>query len=190
MKRIRPIQQPGRKKNKRRWRAITDFPGAALDAKRKELCDKCDGQNVKSFVADHWTFEYDLAHAGLGEEVYIAAKLAIKDGSNVPAAETWAQVCENAKRGAGELLGASDSLDVRAAKVYSEFTTGTPASKSMAAQHLACLLNDTYREKPKLLADKLPAYLKSAIEHVPGGSLVFDMPDKKTDEGKSSGEAK
>ncbi len=156
----------------RRWRALSDFKDGELDERRKQINEKCDGQKVKSFIADHWTLEYDLAREGLGEEVYIAAKLAIKDEQDVPAADSVKQVGKDAiKYHADNLIGEVD--DVRASKIYSEFTTGTKASKSIAAQYLACLLENRYGDDPASLADKLPPYVKCAIEHVTGGPLVL-----------------
>jgi putative ATP-dependent endonuclease of OLD family len=66
-------------KNKRRWRAKGDFTTPELDQKRDEIIAKASGQNVETFVAGEWTLEYDLAHAGLAREVFIASRLAKND---------------------------------------------------------------------------------------------------------------
>ena len=69
---------------KRRWKALRDFGSdaktqeQALEEWRQRLQSN-DGQSVKTFVADHWTLEYDLAFCGLAEEVYVAASLAMND---------------------------------------------------------------------------------------------------------------
>lgn len=49
-----------------------------MAAKRTKLCAG-DAQNVKTFVADEWTLEYDLEFAGRTEVVLIAAMLAAND---------------------------------------------------------------------------------------------------------------
>ena len=69
---------------RRRWKAVRDFGGDAraqeegLTERRKRLTFN-DGQSVKTFVADHWTLEYDLAFCGFAEEVHVAASLAVND---------------------------------------------------------------------------------------------------------------
>ena len=47
--------------------------------RKKHIEEKAQGQCVKSFVSDEWTLEYDLAHSGVAEEVYVAAYLARKE---------------------------------------------------------------------------------------------------------------
>ena len=70
--------------SRRRWKALRDIGENAktreseLLAVRKRLQGN-DGQSVRTFVADHWTFEYDLAMSGLAEEVLVAACLAKND---------------------------------------------------------------------------------------------------------------
>ena len=53
-----------------------------------------------------------------------------------------------------------------ASTVYSEFTTGTMASKAIAAQYLAESLERTFKGEPDRLKDALPQYLTQAIEYV------------------------
>ena len=50
-----------------------------ITARRDEIRAKASGQKVETFIADEWTLEYDLAHAGLPREVFIAARLATAD---------------------------------------------------------------------------------------------------------------
>ncbi len=52
---------------KRKWKTESEI----IDKEKyiKTICDKSDGQRVKTFVANQWTFEYDLAYAGLSEEL-------------------------------------------------------------------------------------------------------------------------
>ncbi len=66
-------------KNNRRWRAKKDYTPQELTARREVIRDKASGQNVKTFVADEWTLEYNLAYAGLAREVFVAARLAAYD---------------------------------------------------------------------------------------------------------------
>ena len=70
--------------SRRRWKAVRDFGddektrSIALAGQRERLKEH-DGQSVMTFVADHWTLEYDLAYCGLAEQVYVAASLARND---------------------------------------------------------------------------------------------------------------
>ena len=77
-------EDPKWKSPNRRWKSVRDFGSTdeaskpALDTWRARL-KKNDCQWVTTFIADHWTLEYDLAFCGLAEEVYIAAFLAKND---------------------------------------------------------------------------------------------------------------
>ena len=50
-----------------------------LKEKRVELSKKTTGQMVKTFIADEWTLEYNLAYCGHAQDVYVAAHLAKRD---------------------------------------------------------------------------------------------------------------
>jgi putative ATP-dependent endonuclease of OLD family len=69
---------------KRRWKARREF-GDHKTSQDEELAARQsslaagDGANVRTFVSDWWTFEYDLAFGGLAEEVYTAVALAEQD---------------------------------------------------------------------------------------------------------------
>ncbi|MFN6817580.1 hypothetical protein ACK4QA_21435, partial [Proteus mirabilis] len=74
---------------------------------------KAHGQNVKSFVADEWTLEYDLAFANnnaLAEELYIAAQLAIWDEGNNYSEKTAKEKFEKAQSKYTTLKEEADKL--------------------------------------------------------------------------------
>ena len=50
-----------------------------LTARREQIRAKASGQMVETFVSDGWTLEYDLAHAGLAKDTWVAAHLALAD---------------------------------------------------------------------------------------------------------------
>ena len=150
----------------RNWKTTSDFQPGELEERRKEIEAKANGQRVKSFVAEHWTLEYALARAGLAREVYIAAKQAIKDGSNVPAAKDMSEVTSDAENYFDGTVAELATQELIASTVYSEFTTGTMASKAIAAQYLAESLERTFKGEPDRLKDALPQYLTQAIEYV------------------------
>lgn len=153
----------------RRWRIISDFPkddGQTLDEYRQEKTDKVSGQGVKTFVSDHWTLEYDLAHTELSEEVYVSAKLALADVKICDGSTSKEEVGQAARAEFAKL----PNDETRASRVYAELShkTRSNASKAIAAQYLAELLETNL---PVVWGTGkweavLPPYLVSAIKHV------------------------
>ena len=69
----------------------------------------------------------------------------------------------------GVLVAQGPQEDELAAKVYALFTMGAAASKAVAAQYLAELLETRIAQRElavEALKATLPAYLVAAIEHV------------------------
>jgi putative ATP-dependent endonuclease of OLD family len=173
---------------KRRWKALCDFGNAdetqedAL-AKRRARLKNNDGQCVATFVADHWTLEYDLAFCGLAEEVYIAASLAKNDD---PLNEDRKQRpdVEASSREAFMALkqvanGDHTALSVH---VYRLFHT-SGASKAIAAQYLTELLIKSSKQESfdrAAFAAKLPRYIVDAINHVTRSSIMQEPPAGET----------
>lgn len=156
---------------RRRWRAKRDFPAAAGDAqaglrKRRESLAAGDGQNVKTFVADEWTFEYDLAFSGLAQEVYIAAVLAANDDA-LKAGTKKIDATVNAAVAEFERLktNAAGDSEVLCSHVYEMFASKR-ASKAIAAQYLAERLiagAATGVYSVDRLKGRLPRYIRDAI---------------------------
>ena len=159
---------------KRRWKVLRDF-GDDQD-KRDEALDKWlvrlkenDGQLVKTFVADHWTLEYDLAFCGLGEQVYIAASLAKNDDPLNDERKKRDEI-ETAARDEFAALKMELGEDQAAlcSHIYRLFHSGG-ASKAVGAQYLAELLNKESaagKLDNSVLREKLPTYIVAAIDHV------------------------
>ncbi len=143
-------------KNNRNWRTESDF---ADDAERgsylEAIRDRADGQQVKTFIADHWTFEYDLAYAGLNDELIEA----IVQTAYVK--ENW----ESKKTEIKRKYAKKDTSESKAAYLYSFFTS-KKASKAEVAQSLAIILESKYSDYPTNLRSKLPQYIKDAIEYI------------------------
>lgn len=156
---------------RRRWRVKREFGANAaeqlvgLTAKRTKLSDG-DAQNVETFVADEWTLEYDLAFAGLAEEVYIAAVLAANDDHLNDDKKTQAEVTVAAKTAYTALEAASGgNREVLCSHVYEMFSSKR-ASKAIAAQHLADLLSGKSKKGEidgAWLSARLPTYIKNAL---------------------------
>ncbi|MCW5777145.1 MAG: AAA family ATPase, partial [Phycisphaeraceae bacterium] len=150
-----------------------------VEEKRRALRDKAFGQYVKTFVAEGWTLEYDLAISGLAQDVFVAATLARKDDSlrdetldsATREAEAAFAALEAEIRSPGNGAGAQahDDEEVLASKIYALFTTGTKASKAIAAQYLARRLEDKIKNEEltaETLRERLPKYLIEAIDYV------------------------
>ena len=160
------LKPDGSKPPNRRWRCKADFPGARLADKRSQIVERESGQSVKTFVADEWTLEYDLAFCGLSEEVHLAASLADADG-------TQRSFISVARRAVLEYRRQLASLpeDEAATRTFSLFHGG--ASKAIGAQCLAGILEhgmkrgkyDTAR-----LRTILPHYLVAAIDYATSAS--------------------
>ncbi len=157
----------------RKWRVKKEFGAnvaeqlVGLDAKRAKLVAG-DAQNVKTFVADEWTLEYDLAFAGLAEEIYIAAVFAANDDPLNEAKKTQTELEADAKTAYAALEAvAGGSRDILCSHVYEMFSSKR-SSKAIAAQYLAERLSEK-KTKGEIdgawLAARLPNYIKDAIDY-------------------------
>ena len=157
---------------------------AGLTARRIVLSAKTTGQTVKTFIANEWTLEYDLAYCGLAKEIYMAAYFAKKDGAVAKPGEDLDEAIANAEE--QKALAEFNSLEqdaknitsngladgciykeTLATKVYASFTTGAKASKPISAQYLAGALEDK-QLSPDDWRKLLPTYLIEAIDYVTG----------------------
>lgn len=153
----------------RRWRAKADFKGEELEERRKDYRAKASGQKVETFVSNEWTFEYDLAFFGLAEEVWIAAHLAKSDDQINAQKTTVEKVAMEAATSYAELSDKGLSKEELASRVLALFVTGSEASKAVAAQYLAGLLEARIAKgelSPKALRAAIPPYIAAAIDHV------------------------
>jgi putative ATP-dependent endonuclease of OLD family len=162
------------KSRKRRWKALRDF-GADGKSQEQALVEwrgrlrSNDGQSVKTFVADHWTLEYDLAFCGLAEEIYVAASLAINDDPVNEEKKKQADVEAAARTAFKEMeTAAKGDRSTLCTQVYQHFHSGG-ASKAIAAQYLAEALTKAGEaaafDKATFTA-RLPRYIVDAIAHV------------------------
>ena len=153
----------------RRWRIKSDFADEdELNAHADAMRAKADGQNVKTFVSDEWTLEYDLAHAGLAKDVWIAAQLARADETLNAGSKVMADVVAEAEQSFADLGDGLPSEEL-ASRVYALFTTGTRASKAITAQYLAARFEKRVKDgelDAAGLKAALPPYLVAAIEYV------------------------
>ena len=156
--------------SKRKWRAKQDFVGSQLVDRRKAIEEKADGQFVKTFVADEWTLEYDLAYFGLAEEMWIAVNLALADEKIHATELTTEEVTAQAKITYKKMIDGGLGREEFASKIYAPLAK-REASKTITAQHLAAILEKEF-PKDALSANALrlrrilPEYVLKAIAHV------------------------
>lgn len=165
----------------RRWRAQSDFAvSGALDAERQKIKEKADGQDVLTFVADSWTLEFDLARFGLECEVLTAANLAIADDAIHSGKKTREDIITASEQELEDWKNQRYADDELASHIYAKFTKGTKASKAIAAQYLAELL-EKQRQSGKLseaqLREMLPEYVVGAIDYVTDVLPLTDSDD-------------
>ncbi len=171
---VEDASDPKWQSNRRRWKAMRDF-GKGVKSQIDELNDRRallqanDGQSVKTFVADYWTLEYDLARSGFAKDVYSAACLAANDDPLNEGKKNREEVLSNAVK-EYEILerDKGGAIEELCTHVYEMFHSKR-ASKAIAAQYFAALLLRSAK-KPDFTAAsfkaKLPQYLVKAIEHV------------------------
>lgn len=161
----------------RRWRAKKDFGVTEIDLEKglkhhREKRAESDGQCVRTFVADHWTLEYDLAFKGLSKEVHHAAYLAINEEKIDEGKETRVTLLKKAQTAFDKIQTTYANEDARCSAIYKLFKR---ASKAIAAQHLIDLIDQRFENKTldaTTLRGLLPTYVVHAIEYATGGAAL------------------
>ena len=110
---------------------------------------------MKTFVADHWTFEYDLAYAGLADELIDAIVATRYETKNQ----------EQKKKDIHKKYKEFSDNESKAAYLYSFFSL-KKTSKAEGAQYLSFILETQSASNPKALCEKLPHYIRDAINYV------------------------
>jgi putative ATP-dependent endonuclease of OLD family len=162
---------------KRRWRAVKDFGSTPVDVEKglkehREKRAESDGQCVRTFVADHWTLEYDLAFKGLSKEVHHAAFLAIYEEKIDDDTETKASLLKKAKTAFDKIQTSHATEEARCSAIYKLFNR---ASKAIAAQHLIDFIDQRFENRSldaTTLRGLLPTYVVHAIEYATGGAAL------------------
>lgn len=169
---------------KRRWKAKKDFGAdaptiaAGLKERSEGLC-KDDAQNVRTFVSDHWTLEFDLARTGLGAMVFHAAMLASAHDKICDGSKAQGEVIAEAEESFAKLRAKCDEDDELTAIQIYEFFTTKKASKAIAAQYLAAAIDTEAASEgfdAAAFEARLPDYLLDAIKHVCGKTPPGDPP--------------
>lgn len=140
---------------RRKWKTESELSVDEKSAHIDNIRNKADGQNVKTFVSEHWTFEYDLYFHGLRKEMLQALV-------EVEYAE------ENHEKKLDEIQKVINDftlIEEKASYFYSSFY-GNTVSKAEFAQQLAAILLKEYVKQPESLISQLPPYIVAAIYYV------------------------
>jgi len=141
---------------RRNWKTESEF--VSENDKQKYMQDKqakADGQTVKTFVSGHWTFEYDMAYAGLMDDMLDALVVVKYQAQN--RAEKLQEIKDE--------IDAQTTSEEKAAIFYSYFYDNS-TSKAEFAQCLASILSKRYSGKLAEFKAKLPEYIVNAIDYV------------------------
>ena len=150
----------------RRWRAERDYEDdeTQIEQKVEEIKNRADGQTVRTFVADQWTLEYDLAYYGLvhDEMAEILMRSLIKVAYKENNRDTY-------YRKFAEELDSHVKREEKATCFYKRFTD-KKVSKAEFAQELAFALEESYKDSDATaLRSMLPPYIVDAINYVTEG---------------------
>lgn len=156
-------------KSKRKWRAQKDFSKDELAEHLKRIDEKASGQHVKTFIADHWTLEYDLAASGLSVEVWIAVHLTRADEKLNSGKAKLKDELDDALKKWKEFKKANTVTEIMASQIYGLIVNNSKVSKATFAQYFAMVLEKRHKSgklDSATLRAKLPPYLVSAIDYV------------------------
>ncbi|WP_329522181.1 ATP-dependent nuclease [Spirillospora sp. NBC_01491] len=117
---------------------------------------------VCTFVADHWTLEYDLAAASwrMASLMHQATQAAVATKRRWPDSDRLSQIRQDAQREVDGWCKDKMPLAEAALQVFRPLRMSN-ASKTVAAQYLAQLLAET-----TVTADDLPHYLVRALHYL------------------------
>lgn len=138
---------------KRKWRTEGEITDKGLFLSEK--CSKADGGYVKTFVSDNMTLEYDLAYAGLYDEVLESIIRCQYSKRNIEA--------ELEKE--RERIGSACTNEEKCIELYSHFYRNN-VSKPVFAQELGRIIEEKYTDKSEELITKLPKYIINSIQYV------------------------
>jgi putative ATP-dependent endonuclease of OLD family len=146
-------------KNKRKWHAEADYNGIEAADYLNKIRDKASGQSVKTYIADHWTLEYDLAYAGLDNPTMHDVLIKSLGRVNYVDKNFDERVTEISQK-----IDACHTKEEKASWFYKYFKKLT--SKADFAQELSIAIEKEYTDKIDDLKKVLPPYLVEAIEYV------------------------
>ena len=149
-------------KKNRKWKVESEIKDK--EKYIQEIEKKANGQNVKTFIPEQWTLEYELAANGLGEEMLqtIAAMSVEKIQDNEKKENKKAELLEEYTKKYNKY----EDKEAKASYVYSFFSHKL-ISKAEFAQQFSFDLENIFEGKTvEEIVTALPNYLVKAIEYV------------------------
>ncbi|HHX8647688.1 MULTISPECIES: ATP-dependent nuclease [Vibrio diabolicus subgroup] len=159
---IHPKAEENKKGNLSRWVSYYDDKPEELIARKEAKCEH-DGENVKTFISEEWTFEYCLAKSGLAKELYCSV-----NGNEIG----FDALCDDPEEKAIQIYGMIEKKS---------------SGKTEATYKLAEILSKIYKEDPAGFRKKLPTYIVHAIEYVTEAIPVEAMEGNTTQEIEAEG---
>lgn len=142
----------------RKWRTESDYPTEQDKAEHvNSIKNKADGQTVRTFVANDWTFEYDLAKYGLHDEIIEAMVRSKETLDDIGKHSTKVDKIKATRN-------SYNSLEEKSSYIYSFFRKNS-VSKAEVAQELSFILEEKYKDNHSELEQKLPKYIVDAIKY-------------------------
>lgn len=144
----------------------TSEASAAVNRKIDRV-EAADDPNVKVFVSDRWTLEYDLAMTELAPLMFLAISVgkAEKSKGERLTEEDEAQVLQYATEAWPSFKEKHATAQHLAVEIYQPLYEKA-ASKAAVAQYAAKLLRTGKYGVGQALLDALPPYIKSALRHL------------------------
>lgn len=149
-------------KKNRKWKVESEITNKGEYLHTIE--EKASGQNVKTFIPEQWTLEYEIAANGLGEEMLktIAGMRVRKNKDQEKEEDEKARIVEEYMQ---EYDGYQDK-EAKSSYVYSFFSHKL-VSKAEFAQQFSFDLETIFKgKKVQDIVNLLPRYLVEAIEYV------------------------
>lgn len=144
-------------KKNRKWKVESEITDKAKYI--QEIEEKANGQNVKTFIPEQWTLEYEMAANGLGEEM-------LETIATLRAADLKSKKKEELLKDYKGKYDEYDSKEAKASYIYSFFSHKLVSKAEFAQQFgfdLECKLKGKTVED---IVKILPSYLVKAIEYV------------------------
>jgi putative ATP-dependent endonuclease of OLD family len=143
--------------NLNRWVSYYVDKPADLETRMSNKREQ-DGENVKTFISEEWTFEYCLAKSGLARELYQSVKGDVEGFD-----------------------GLRSDDEEKAIQIYGMIDKKS-SGKTEATYKLAQILEEQYAGRPDDIKAKLPPYIVSAIEYVTEKIVIETVVEQATQE--------
>lgn len=149
-------------KNNRKWQVENDFSEIEAEIYLNNKKEVTDGQNVKTFISNDWTLEYDLAFYGLEDSTMKKCLI----NALVKSHYAVQNVEKNVKSITEEIDELLQEDIVRASSFFYSHFSKSNFSKGAFSQYLAQELENSFINDSSGLIKVLPSYIIKSIGYV------------------------